>query len=108
MKISKPLAIAGLAGLVLSGIFIVVGVTLGVLYSTGKLSYTIVNDGIHVLCSSNFRSMSVQDVRASGLGEEAQKTRAALIDYECGRNGADTYYQQGFKNYAQSIGVKAE
>ncbi|MEI6228947.1 MAG: hypothetical protein WCP11_02920 [Candidatus Saccharibacteria bacterium] len=67
--------------------------------------YAIVNRGIDVMCSSNFR-----DNAYNNLKDATERKRAvASIDYFCAQNGAETYYNDGVNKYLESVGLpKAE
>lgn len=106
--IGKTWVIVGLASLALNALFLIGLLSVGIIRSHGELDYAIANEGKSTLCSDSFRTRVSKDRLNLGLTTDQQKEQLAYLDYECGRNGADTFYEQGYKEYANSLGLKTD
>lgn len=70
-----------------------------------ELDYATANTAIEVYCSDEFRQTVERSNKESGVSENEAKKNLALVDYPCTRNGAGPYYEKGFNEYAQSVGI---
>lgn len=96
----------GVASLLLNAIFIGVIVVGNVLESSGSFDYATVNSGIDRMCSEEFRETIVKDNETRGASANESGMRLAVVDYPCSNNGAQPYYEKGFREYAASLGLK--
>ena len=108
VQITKPWVIVGVASLALNAILVVAVLSGAILHSSGAMDYAIINKGVDTLCSDRFRNISMTDRLNQNMSADEQKTRMAYLDYQCARNGAETYYEQSFKDYTQSLGITTE
>lgn len=108
INVTKPWLVIGITSLTLNAILVILSIVGAAVYSSGNLDNAVVNKGIDTLCSDKFRNMLSTDQTSKDISTDEQKTRLAFLDYECSRNGAGTYFEQGYKNYAHSLGLKIE
>ena len=99
--------IVGLISLIANAIVLVLIIATVVATKSGVLDYAIVNTGLNTLCSEEFRS-AVQADDNSGESSNGHKISVASIDYVCQSHGSETYFTQGFNDYAHSLGLKTE
>ncbi len=104
-NIPRSFLAIGFVSLALNAIFIGIIVVGNVLETTGSFDYATANAGIERMCSKDFRQKVERDAKAQGDSENQQKLKVALVDFPCSNNGAEKYYQDGFKAYARSLGV---
>ncbi len=104
-QIPQSYLVLGIASLILNGLFIVVVVVASIFEATGLSDYTIVNSGIDRMCSSEFRERVSNDAKSSGDSSSEIHKKVALVDFPCSNNGADKYYQDGYKAYTKSLGL---
>jgi len=104
----KPssLRIVTVLSLAINVVALIVLITGAVFEKAGTFNYAIVNDGISTMCSTQFRQTVESNSKKQGKTDRQVKYDLALIDYPCSHNGASKYYQDGFKDYAASIGAK--
>lgn len=76
-----------------------------VLEQTGQFDYAVVNGGIERMCSDQFRQTVEASSKERGDSVNDRGVQLALLDYPCAKNGAKEYYQNGFKDYAKSLGL---
>ena len=111
--IPRKWKIIGAISLSINVIILIMIISMAVCVKSGVLDYANINTGYDKLCSDEFRSITQSDYIKQGRSAEQQKVGIAYLDYQC-RNGsgldadASTYYEQGFNNYAHSLGLKTE
>jgi hypothetical protein len=105
-KKMNKLAAVTILSLAANGIMLVALIVGAYLETSGKFDYALVNNGVSVMCSSQFRKTVVADSRERGDSANQQGLTVALVDYPCSQNGAEKYYQQGYKDYVSSLGLK--
>jgi hypothetical protein len=93
------------ASLVVNIVVIVIIASSIVIWRSGMMNFAIANAGMDAYCNSQiFRD----NVAGSSKDSTESKRRVALIDFSCARNGADTYFVEGFNNYLKSLGIPAD
>jgi len=106
--IPRKWKIIGVVSLTVNVIILLMIIATAVCVKSGVLDYAIVNTGLNTLCSDEFQSMAKADLTKQGRSVEELKLYSASLDYQCGNVDASTYYDQGFNNYAHSLGLKTE
>lgn len=102
----NPLLPVTILSVAINIVAIAVLVTGSVFEKAGTFDYATANSGINVMCSEQFRQKVEQDSKARGETGDQVKAAVALVDYPCSNNGADTFYQEGYTKYLESLGVK--
>lgn len=92
--------------LLINAIALVVLITGAILEKVGVFDHAIVNEGITITCSSEFRNSVDKADSKAAVSDNQRKLDLAKLDFECGRNGGTKYYDQGFNDYAHSLGLK--
>lgn len=70
--------------------------------NSGELDTAEVNYGITLMCSDEYR----QKYKSQLTDDTDSKKRVALIDYSCSENGAGPYFEKGYNEYIQTLGLK--
>lgn len=92
--------------LVLNAIFVIGTLGLLIAYKSGTFDYAVVNKGVEKACSSAFREKIQADAKSANRSTNDTDLQLASIDYPCYANGSQEYYDQGFNEYAESIGLE--
>ncbi|MDB5183777.1 MAG: hypothetical protein JWO07_458 [Candidatus Saccharibacteria bacterium] len=103
----NSLVVITILSLAINVIAIIVLITGASFEKAGTFNNAIVNDGIATLCSSQYRQTVQNDSKNRGETDSQIKFDVALVDYPCSNNGAAQYYQDGFKQYQASLGLKS-
>lgn len=104
-KIPRPFLAIGFVSLTLNAIFIGIIVVGNVLEASGSFDYATAYSGIDRMCSEQFREKVQKDSEAQGEAANEKGLRLALVDFPCSNNGAEKYYQDGYKAYVRSLGL---
>jgi hypothetical protein len=73
--------------------------------NSDDFDYAKANAAISIYCSDDFRQTIEKTNAERNASENDAKKNLALVDYPCTRNGAAPFYEKGFNEYAQSIGI---
>ncbi len=69
--------------------------------------YLTVNNGFQTFCSDEFQVMVEEQYRSQdNMTENDIAISAAHADFVCGQNGSAPYFENGIKNYLDSLGIK--
>lgn len=69
----------------------------------GELDTAHVNYGVNLMCSDEYRQKYQDQVAARG---DDGKKLVALMDFSCSKNGAGPYFEKGYNEYIQTLGLK--
>lgn len=65
--------------------------------------YLVVNNGLRVLCSSEFRDKVAEQYRSQGnMSENSVLVALANIDYSCNNSDSKRFFIKGFEEYLDS------
>lgn len=100
--------VVGFVSLMLNAVLLgIIGVG-AVLETNGSLDYATINSSITRMCSDQFRDTVKKDSVAAGDSKNDQGLRLALVDYPCKNNGAQEFYEKGYKEYISTLGLKLQ
>ncbi len=104
---TKPSALRTVAvlSLAVNAVALAILITGAVLEKVGVFDHTLVNEGITITCSTEFRQRVDTEDQKAHSSTNQRRLDLAKLDFECGRNGGSQYYDQGFNAYAHSLGL---
>lgn len=103
MDIPRKYKIAFWISVALNVIFVVGLVANLILTQTGYYDEKTVNKGLDTLCDQNYEEALKASLAKDGSDEENQNL--AYLNYACGAGDAQSYYEEGYNNYAESLGL---
>jgi hypothetical protein len=107
-SIPSSFLILGIASLMLNAVVLLSMIGGYVVDKSGQLDTAFINNAIERMCSDQFRQTVNNSSKSSGDSDNDRKLRLALVDYECSKNGADTFYTKGYDDYVRSLGLQQQ
>jgi len=107
-EIPRAYLTLAIVSLGINALMVVALIVASVMEQRGTFDYALVNNGINRMCSDQFRQTVEQSSKKSGESENSQKLRVAALDYPCSKGTAKQFYEDGFKNYARSLGLNPD
>jgi hypothetical protein len=101
-KTTQPWMIIAIISLAVNVLILIAGIGIYISLSNRVFDGMIVNNGMNKMCSSKFREESIT---GTGVSEKQKRLFQARLDFSCGNNDSQKYYEQGYNNYIQSLGL---
>lgn len=91
--------------LAVNAVAIAVLITATILERAGIFDYALINNSVSIMCSDRFHDTLAKTSDRQGDSDNEKGLKLANIDYACGANGAAAFYNDGFDEYAKSLGL---
>lgn len=99
---SRLFVVIAFVSILLNIIFIAGYLVTSYIKNSGDLDTAEINYGIALMCSDEYR----QKYEKQSASDTDSKKRLALLDYSCSNNGAGPYFEKGYNEYIQTLGLK--
>lgn len=99
---SRLFVVIAFISIILNLIFLAGYLAASYVQNSRELDTAEVNYGITLMCSDEYR----QKFKSQLADNDDSKKRLALIDYSCSKNNAGPYFEKGYNEYIQTLGLK--